>query len=353
MNVTKPTSLESEKWTNLDEKACQVSPGLGAQADPDNVSEEKQAKKNLGSSKVLNQNLDCLETALGTFSVQDLESLVHEKEEMDLIINEKIMHMAEIQDQNAQLWKLVNKQRTTIFELQQDLDRALEKNEKYRAMLGRSSQMSSPRNSIENSSVIRSATDALVSPLKRNGRTVPPEVGSGSSSSVTAPSEIDTDRSLTSSRSSDARDARDVRETAEPDFNTTSSLSSSSTLASAFHEDTRPPIPPLNSVKRRAPPLLFKPQSPVSPVKDDNTSPPRGDKRTSLPAASALLRRPNYRPPQSVGPDSTRFKRSEVDQSSVSLFFTVYICSLHILTRPLSDLWHPPHRKRMQTKSSA
>lgn len=51
------------------------------------------------------------------------------------MLSEKLIQLSQVQSQNAQLWTLVNKQRTMIFDLQKDLDGAVEQNEKYRTMI--------------------------------------------------------------------------------------------------------------------------------------------------------------------------------------------------------------------------
>jgi hypothetical protein len=58
-------------------------------------------------------------------------------EELKTLLSEKLIELSQIQSQNAQLWALVNKQRTMIFDLQKDLDGAVEQNEKYRAILSK------------------------------------------------------------------------------------------------------------------------------------------------------------------------------------------------------------------------
>lgn len=57
--------------------------------------------------------------------------------ELKITLSEKLIQLSQVQSQNAQLWTLVNKQRTMIFDLQKDLDGAVEQNEKYRAMLSK------------------------------------------------------------------------------------------------------------------------------------------------------------------------------------------------------------------------
>lgn len=58
-------------------------------------------------------------------------------EELKTLLSEKLIELSQIQSQNAQLWALVNKQRNMIFDLQKDLDGAVEQNEKYRAILSK------------------------------------------------------------------------------------------------------------------------------------------------------------------------------------------------------------------------
>lgn len=61
--------------------------------------------------------------------------------ELKVLLSEKLIQLSQVQSQNAQLWTLVNKQRTMIFDLQKDLDGAVEQNEKYRAMLAKQSSL--------------------------------------------------------------------------------------------------------------------------------------------------------------------------------------------------------------------
>lgn len=55
--------------------------------------------------------------------------------ELKSILSEKLIQLSQVQNQNAQLWTLVNKQRTMIFDLQRDLDNAVEQNEKLARQL--------------------------------------------------------------------------------------------------------------------------------------------------------------------------------------------------------------------------
>lgn len=57
--------------------------------------------------------------------------------ELKHTLSEKLIQLSQVQSQNAQLWTLVNKQRTMIFDLQKDLDGAVDQNEKYRSMLAK------------------------------------------------------------------------------------------------------------------------------------------------------------------------------------------------------------------------
>lgn len=58
-------------------------------------------------------------------------------EELKTTLSEKLIQLSQVQSQNAQLWTLVNKQRTMIFDLQKDLDSAFQQNEKYRIQLSK------------------------------------------------------------------------------------------------------------------------------------------------------------------------------------------------------------------------
>lgn len=60
--------------------------------------------------------------------------------ELKSLLSEKLIQLSQVQSQNAQLWTLVNKQRTMIFDLQKDLDSAVEQNEKYRAVISKQKQ---------------------------------------------------------------------------------------------------------------------------------------------------------------------------------------------------------------------
>lgn len=55
--------------------------------------------------------------------------------ELKTILSEKLIQLSQVQNQNAQLWTLVNKQRTMIFDLQRDFDNAVEQNEKLAKQL--------------------------------------------------------------------------------------------------------------------------------------------------------------------------------------------------------------------------
>lgn len=209
------------------------------------------------------KSIGSVETSLGTFSVAELEKLIREKQELDLVINEKIVHMAEVQEQNAKLWKLVNKQRTTIFELQQDLDRALNKNEKYRALLGKSSQSSSPMNSRENSPAPKpKSTDPFSSPAgsrsNTNGILVSANTAETDPGSASSPVGLDSSTEYDNKASA-------------PEF--TRPINSGAVFTTSPGAGTTP-IAPLSTQKRRPPPLILKPLSPVSSDanKSDNTN---------------------------------------------------------------------------------
>lgn len=58
-------------------------------------------------------------------------------DELKVTLSEKLIQLSQVQSQNAQLWTLVNKQRTMIFDLQKDLDGAVEQNERYRGLLAK------------------------------------------------------------------------------------------------------------------------------------------------------------------------------------------------------------------------
>lgn len=64
------------------------------------------------------------------------------------MLSEKLIQLSQVQSQNAQLWTLVNKQRTMIFDLQRDLDGAVEQNEKYRTTLTKLQSKHSTNSSI-------------------------------------------------------------------------------------------------------------------------------------------------------------------------------------------------------------
>lgn len=85
--------------------------------------------------------------------------------EMKAMLGEKLIQLSQVQAQNAQLWTLVNKQRTMIFDLQKDLDGAVEQNEKYRAIIAKQKhdfQSSSSLASTNSSSIfIKSSKGSL------------------------------------------------------------------------------------------------------------------------------------------------------------------------------------------------
>lgn len=55
--------------------------------------------------------------------------------ELKSMLSEKILQLSQVQSQNAQLWSLVNKQRTMILDLKADLSAAAIQNENFRASL--------------------------------------------------------------------------------------------------------------------------------------------------------------------------------------------------------------------------
>ncbi|VVT52927.1 uncharacterized protein SAPINGB_P003317 [Magnusiomyces paraingens] len=74
--------------------------------------------------------------------------------ELKNILSEKLIQLSQVQHQNSQLWTLVNKQRTMIFDLQRDFDNAVDQNEKLAKQLESlkttKEQSNSELNSIEN-----------------------------------------------------------------------------------------------------------------------------------------------------------------------------------------------------------
>lgn len=91
--------------------------------------------------------------------------------ELKSILSEKLIQLSQIQAQNAQLWALVNKQRTMIFDLQKDLDSAAEQNEKYRIMTTKQ-QFNSPKPSLHS---ISSANSSAVNQVPRKEVSQPPQ----------------------------------------------------------------------------------------------------------------------------------------------------------------------------------
>lgn len=92
--------------------------------------------------------------------------------ELKAILSEKLIQLSQVQNQNAQLWTLVNKQRTMIFDLQRDFDNAVEQNEKLAKQLEpmkstnssqQHSQAPSPSLSLSSTSSINNNTQNLSS----------------------------------------------------------------------------------------------------------------------------------------------------------------------------------------------
>lgn len=109
--------------------------------------------------------------------------------ELKNILSEKLIQLSQVQHQNAQLWTLVNKQRTMIFDLQRDFDNAVEQNEKLAKQLEGLKTTKEPLSAVSSSSSSSGSTPALSGTFKVSRKPSKNELNASneSASQISAP----------------------------------------------------------------------------------------------------------------------------------------------------------------------
>lgn len=126
-SLTGESSISTVKQVDL---LTTINRSSSAPSTPGPVSSTKSSQEE-GKGRAVSSSMSPAYPSIDNYSYNELK----------VLLSEKLIQLSQVQSQNAQLWTLVNKQRTMIFDLQKDLDGAVEQNEKYRALLAKQSSL--------------------------------------------------------------------------------------------------------------------------------------------------------------------------------------------------------------------